>query len=107
MCSSLVVSEVSCGGGEVAHIQQPDPMVGIEQLTPNVRDILLHLCSGPIEGRTYGLVVEWCETRGDCTYGVVCTETGLQFVIDDAELAELQRWTDEQGNALVCGVRWD
>lgn len=91
----------------MVNVQPIDPNVDIESLSPSVRDILLHLCSGPVEGRSYGLVVEWCETRGDCTFGVLCPETGQQFVIDEAELAELQRWTDEQGNALVCGVRWE
>lgn len=62
---------------------------------------------GPVEGRSYGLVIEWCETRGDCTYGVVCPDTGQQFVIDDDELTELEQWTDAQGHALVCGVRWE
>lgn len=91
----------------MVHIRQTDPTIGIEQLSPGVQAILLHLCSGPVEGRSYGLVVEWCETRGDCIYGVVCPDTGQQFVVDDDELAELQRWTDEQGRALVCGVRWE
>lgn len=103
----LVDSETSRGGGTVAHIRQHDPTLAVEMLSPNVQQILSHLCSGPAEGRSYGLVVEWCETRGDCTYGVLCPDTGQQFVIDDDELAELQRWTDDQGNALVCGVRWD
>jgi hypothetical protein len=91
----------------MAHTRQTDPTAGMDLLSPNVREILLHLCSGPEEGRSYGLVVEWCETRGDCTYGVLCPDTGRQFVVDDEELTELQQWTDAESHAFVCGVRWD
>jgi hypothetical protein len=52
-------------------------------------------------------VLEWCEARGDCCQAVVCPVCATQFVVDDDELAELLRWTDDQGQALVCGVRWD
>jgi hypothetical protein len=30
-----------------------------------------------------------------------------QFLVDDEELAELGRWTDAEGHALVCGIQWD
>jgi hypothetical protein len=52
-------------------------------------------------------VLEWCEARGDCAQAVVCPVCSAQFVVDDEELTELLRWTDEQGHVLVCGVRWD
>ncbi|MDQ3411064.1 MAG: hypothetical protein M3509_02990 [Chloroflexota bacterium] len=91
----------------MASVQPTGPNLDLELLSPTVRAILHHLCSGPVEGRSYGLVVEWCETRGDCTYGVLCPDTGRQFVVDDSELTELRQWTDAAGNALVCGVRWE
>jgi hypothetical protein len=76
-----------------------------EILSPAVREIILHLCRG--ECHSYGAVVEWCETRGDCAMAVVCSVCDRQFLIDDDELAELVRWTDSAGKALVCGVRWE
>lgn len=78
-----------------------------EILSPTVRDILAHLCNGDASCRSYGFVVEWCEARGDCAYAVVCPGCSVQFLVDEDELTELQRWTDTEGNALVCGVRWD
>ncbi len=86
---------------------QLDALRGTEILSPTVREIIHHLCAGDAPCRSYGVVVEWCETRGDCCYGVVCPGCSLQVVVDEEELAELQRWTDAEGNALVCGVRWD
>ena len=74
-------------------------------LSPTVRKIIQHLCQG--ECHTYGAVLEWCESRGDCCYAVYCPGCSMQFHVDDDELAELQRWTDAEGHALVCGVRWE
>ena len=51
--------------------------------------------------------VEWCESRGDCTYAVVCPGCSLQFLVSDEDLDELRVWTDVEGNRLVCGVQWD
>jgi len=79
----------------------------VELLSPTVRQIIAHLCGGNERCRAYGMVVEWCETRGDCCYGVVCPGCSLQFVVDEEELAELRQWTDAEGHALVCGVRWE
>ena len=76
-----------------------------EIMSETVRRIIAHLCQGACH--TYGAVIEWCETRGDCCYAVFCPGCEAQFVVDDDELAELLRWTDDQGQALVCGVRWD
>ena len=82
-------------------------LAGAEIVSPTVREIIRHLCAGEESCRAYGLVVEWCETRGDCCWGVVCPGCSQQFVVDDEELAELRRWTDAEGKALVCGVRWE
>ena len=88
-------------------LEHPDTLSGNEILSPTVRDIIHHLCHGEETCRAYGLVVEWCETRGDCCYAVVCPGCSHQFVVDEDELAELRQWTDAEGNALVCGVRWE
>lgn len=84
-----------------------DVLPGAEILSPTVREILHHLCTGNEPCRSFGFVVEWCEGRGDCCYGVVCPGCSVQYVVEEEELAELRRWTDAEGNALVCGVRWD
>ena len=80
---------------------------GEEVLTPTVRTILAHLCGGVETCRSFGFVAEWCEARGDCCYAVVCPGCSVQFVVDEGELDELKRWTDAEGNALVCGVHWE
>lgn len=72
-------------------------------ISPTVQRILAHLCEG--ECRAFGDLLEWCESRGDCCHAVVCPECGTQFVIDEEELEELQRWTARHGSLLVCGVR--
>lgn len=76
-------------------------------MTPStsVKAIIDHLCQDPCHA--YGAVLEWCESRGDCVSAVVCPSCNTQFVVDDDELAELQRWTDNQGQLLVCGIRLD
>ena len=74
-------------------------------LSPTVQTILVHLCGEPC--RAYGAIIEWCETRGDCTQAVVCPACRKEFVIDDDEFAELRRWTDLDGRLLACGVRWE
>lgn len=74
-------------------------------LSPAVRTIIDHLCQGACH--TYGDVIEWCETRGDCQFAVACPGCSAQFLVDEDELAELQRWTDAEGHALVCGVTWE
>lgn len=79
----------------------------LETMTPTVRQILSHLCGAESGCRDFGFVMEWCEARGDCAYAVVCPGCSTQFLVDDEELADLQRWTDDQGHALVCGVHWD
>ncbi len=79
------------------------PVTGVEILNPTVREIIRHLCESACH--TYGAVLQWCETRGDCTYAVQCPGCTTQFLVDEAELKELERWTDAEGHALVCGVR--
>ena len=76
-----------------------------ETVSPAVLAVLQHLCEGGCHA--FGGVLEWCEARGDCCQAVVCPICATQFVVDDDELAELLRWTDDKGQALVCGVRWD
>lgn len=74
-------------------------------LSPGVREIIGHLCEGA--NPTFGDVLEWCESRGDCCSAVVCPHCGGQFVIDEDELLELQRWTAEMGDAMACGIRFN
>jgi len=52
-------------------------------------------------------VLEWCEARGDCQQAIVCPGCAKHFLVDDEELEELRQWTNAEGVALVCGVRWD
>lgn len=70
---------------------------------PALGPILQHLCAS--ECHTFGSVLEWCETRGDCVYAVVCPECRQQFLIEEHELADLERWTEANGTTLVCGVQ--
>ncbi len=80
-------------------------VASVEILSPAVQEIIQHLCAS--QCHTYGAVVQWCETRGDCTYAVRCPGCAKQFLVDDEELAELRRWTDAEGHALVCDIQWD
>ena len=78
-------------------------LIDVNTLGANVQEIVAHLCTG--ECHAYGSVLQWCETRGDCVYAVVCPGCARQFLIDEDDLAELERWTEANGHALVCGVR--
>ena len=78
--------------------------VNVEQLSPAVHDIVRHLCEG--ECHTFGNVLQWCETRGDCVYAVTCPSCSSQFIVEEDELAQLERWTEQNGHQLVCGVRY-
>ncbi len=71
---------------------------------PAVQRVLAHLCEG--ECQSFGDILEWCETRGDCSQAVVCPTCGNQFLIDEEDFAELQRWTIANGGVYACGVRW-
>ena len=80
--------------------------LGAEVISPTVRVILDHLCRD--DGcHTYGAVAEVCESRHDCVTTVVCPDCSRRFVVDEDELEELRRWTDAEGHALVCGVRFE
>jgi len=84
---------------------RPIGTLDAERLSPAVLDVLRHLCEGRCHA--FGGILEWCEARGDCAQAVVCPVCSSRFLVDDDELTELLRWTDERGQVLVCGVRWD
>jgi hypothetical protein len=81
------------------------PTATLETLSPIVHEIVRHLCEG--DCHTYGVTLEWCETRtrGDCTYAVQCPGCTTQFIVDEDDLAALERWTEAHGHELVCGIR--
>ena len=81
----------------------PQPSISTNTLNPAVADIVRHLCEG--DCHAFGSVLQWCETRGDCVYAVVCPGCQQQFLIEEDDLAALERWTAANGNALVCGVQ--
>ncbi len=70
-----------------------------------VAEVIAHLCEG--ECHAFGDLVEWCESRGDCTVAVVCPSCSRQWIIDDDELDALRRWTATNGSHLGCGVSFD
>lgn len=71
--------------------------------TPTIfAEVITHLCEG--DCHAFGDLIEWCESRGDCTVAVVCPSCSHQWVIDDDELDELRRWTAANGAHLGCGV---
>jgi hypothetical protein len=75
----------------------------LDTLSPTIQPIIRHLCEG--DCHAFGSVLQWCETRGDCVYAVVCPGCSEQFLLDEPELAELERWTETNGSMLVCGVQ--
>ncbi len=81
----------------------PQSPISVTSLSPVVADIVRHLCEG--DCHQFGSVLQWCETRGDCVYAVVCPSCQQQFLIEEDDLAELERWTAANGDALVCGVQ--
>jgi hypothetical protein len=84
--------------------QRASAVPAYEGLSPNVHLIVQHLCEGACHA--FGSVLQWCETRGDCVYAVTCPSCAKQFVVEEQELVELERWTDANGHALICGVRY-
>ena len=70
-----------------------------------VTEVIAHLCEG--ECHAFGDLVEWCESRGDCTVAVVCPSCSRRWIIDDDELDALRRWTAANGSHLGCGVSFD
>jgi len=71
-------------------------------VSPVVREILLHLCES--DHPSYGSIVEWCETRGDCAQAVVCPHCGAQYLLDDDEMDELRLISTRTNEILSCGV---
>ncbi|MGI8476513.1 MAG: hypothetical protein ACR2OO_09115 [Thermomicrobiales bacterium] len=69
----------------------------------SIQTIVAHFCDGGCGA--YGDLLEWCESRGDCSSAVACPSCGRRFVLDDEELEELQVWMRTTGPALACGVR--
>lgn len=87
---------------------QPDlirDLASFDFPNPAIQTIVRHLCEG--ECRAFGDVLEWCESRGDCSFAVVCPTCKTQFLIDEDDLVELRRWTAARGMVLACGVQWD
>jgi len=79
--------------------------IPVDAANPAVSAIVQHLCEG--ECHAFGDVMEWCESRGDCSFAVVCPTCSMQFVIDEDDLSDLRRWTAARGESLACGVRWE
>jgi hypothetical protein len=77
-------------------------LTNVGALGPAVREIVAHLCQS--DCHAYGSVLQWCETRGDCVYAVICPGCARQFLIDEDDLSALERWTEANGHAMVCGV---
>lgn len=75
----------------------------IEKMSDGAAEVLAHLCEGDCQ--TYGSVLSWCETRGDCVHVVTCPSCSTTFQLDDDDISALERWTDQNGDALVCGVK--
>lgn len=75
----------------------------ITAMSDGAADVLAHLCEG--ECQTYGSVMSWCETRGDCVHVVTCPSCRTQFHLDDDDIRALEAWTEEFGGLLVCGVK--
>jgi hypothetical protein len=71
-------------------------------LSPAVQAIVRHLCEG--DCHTFGDLIEWCESRGDCTIAVICPGCDKRFLVEEEELIELDRWTQRSGFELGCGV---
>lgn len=70
--------------------------------SPSVQLVIRHLCES--ECHTFGDLIEWCESRGDCTIAVICPGCDQRFLIEEDELAELERWTEVAGFERGCGV---
>ena len=75
----------------------------VERMSPGAAEVIAHLCEG--DCLSFGSVLSWCESRGDCVHVVTCPSCGTQYKLDDDDIIALERWTDQHGDALVCGVR--
>lgn len=75
----------------------------IARMSQGATEVIAHLCEG--DCLTYGSVISWCESRGDCVHLVTCPSCGTQYHLDDEDIEALERWTSAHGDALVCGIR--
>lgn len=75
----------------------------VATMSMGAAEVIAHLCEG--ECQTYGSVMSWCETRGDCVHVVTCPSCSKAFQLDDADIVAIERWTDQHGSTLVCGVK--
>lgn len=75
----------------------------IAKMSPGAAEVIAHLCEG--DCLTFGSVISWCESRGDCVHLVTCPSCGTKYHLDDDDIDALERWTAANGDALVCGVR--
>lgn len=75
----------------------------VEKMSTGASDVIAHLCEGDCQ--TFGSVMSWCETRGDCVHVVTCPSCSAAWQLDDDDIDALDRWTEQNGDALVCGVR--
>src|SRR5688572_4162560 len=48
----------------------------VARMSEGAAEVLAHLCEG--ECQTYGSVLSWCETRGDCVHVVTCPNCGTE-----------------------------
>lgn len=79
------------------------PEETLTSMTGSAAEVIHHLCEGDCHG--FGDVLQWCETRGDCTYAIVCPGCATQFVLDEDDVDALERWSNAYGSQHVCGVR--
>jgi hypothetical protein len=79
------------------------PESSVARLSDSAMEVITHLCEG--DCLTFGTVVSWCEARGDCVHTVTCPTCGTRYHLDEDDLNALERWTDQHGDALVCGLK--
>lgn len=79
------------------------PEESVQTLGSSAMEVIAHLCEG--DCLTFGTVVSWCEARGDCVHVVTCPNCSTVFHLDEEDLDQLERWTEQYGDALVCGLR--
>lgn len=75
----------------------------VAKMSEGAAEVLAHLCEGDCQA--YGSVLSWCETRGDCVHVVTCPSCSATFQLNDEDIDALERWTAQNGDALVCGVK--
>ena len=85
----------------------PNPTIAIDgemitDMSPALTAIVKHLCES--DCHAFGDLVEWCESRNDCTVAVICPNCDAKFIVDEDDLIVLKRWTEANGIAFGCGV---